>query len=154
MGKATGQMQEHTQELLDHYNELFNWDYNEMCRFISNHSEEEFQVHYAKYHQLCDDYSAELVDNFGLHFDLDASCYEKFEDMYEGEYGHSTDFAEYWVTQENESTKNLPNWLEIDYAKVWENKLSKDYFEIDCDMSDHTYGHIFKNKTYLNGGKN
>ena len=144
MGKATGQMQERTQELLDHYNELYNWDYNEMCRFISNHSEEEFQAHYTKYQQLCDDYSTELVDNFGLHFDLDASCYEKFEDMYEGEYGHSTDFAEHWVTQENESTKNLPGWLEIDYAEVWENKLSKDYFEIDCDMSDHTYGHIFK----------
>ena len=30
MGKATGQMQERTQELLDHYNELYNWDYNEM----------------------------------------------------------------------------------------------------------------------------
>ena len=154
MGKATGQMQEHTQKLLDHYNELYNWDYNEMCRFISNHSEEEFQAHYTKYQQLCDDYSTELVDNFGLHFDLDASCYEKFEDMYEGEYGHSTDFAEHWVTQENESTKNLPGWLEIDYAEVWENKLSKDYFEIDCDASDYTYCHIFKNKTYLNGGKN
>ena len=144
MGKATGQMQERTQELLDHYNELYNWDYNEMCRFISNHSEEEFQAHYTKYQQLCDDYSAELVDNFGLHFDLDASCYEKFEDMYEGEYETAEDFAEYWVTQKNESTKNLPDWLEIDYAEVWENKLSKDYFEIDCDMSDHTYGHIFK----------
>ena len=144
MGKATGQMQEQTQELLDHYNELYNWDYNEMCRFISNHSEEEFQTHYTKYQRLCDDYSAELVDNFGLHFDLDASCYEKFEDMYVGEYETAEDFAEYWVTQENESTKNLPDWLEIDYAEVWENKLSKDYFEIDCDMSDHTYGHIFK----------
>ena len=144
MGKATGQMQENTQELLDHYNELYNWDYNEMCRFISNHSEEEFQAHYTKYQRLCDDYSAELVDNFGLHFDLDASCYEKFEDMYEGEYETAEDFAEYWVTQENESTKNLPDWLEIDYAEVWENKLSKDYFEIDCAMSDHTYGHIFK----------
>ena len=144
MGKATGQMQERTQELLDHYNELYNWDYNEMCRFISNHSEEEFQAHYTKYQQLCDDYSTELVDNFGLHFDLDASCYEKFEDMYVGEYETAEDFAEYWVTQENESTKNLPDWLEIDHAEVWENKLSKDYFEIDCDMSDHTYGHIFK----------
>ena len=144
MRKATGQMQEETQELLDHYNNLYNWDYNEMCRFISNHSEEEFQAHYTKYQRLCDDYSAELVDNFGLHFDLDASCYEKFEDMYEGEYETAEDFAEYWVTQENESTKNLPDWLEIDYAEVWENKLSKDYFEIDCAMSDHTYGHIFK----------
>ena len=65
MGKPTGQMQEETQDLLDSYNQLFNWDYNEMCRFIENHSEEEFQAHYTKYHQLCDDYGTELVDNFG-----------------------------------------------------------------------------------------
>ena len=45
MGKPTGQMQEVTQDLLDSYNQLFNWDYNEMCRFIENHSEEEFQAH-------------------------------------------------------------------------------------------------------------
>ena len=37
MGKPTGQMQEETQDLLDSYNQLFNWDYNEMCRFIENH---------------------------------------------------------------------------------------------------------------------
>tara|TARA_Y100000814_G_scaffold9950_1_gene8051 strand:+ start:365 stop:829 length:465 start_codon:yes stop_codon:yes gene_type:complete len=154
MGKATGQMQELTQKYLDDYNTLYNWEYNEMCRFIENFSEEEFVEHYETYNRLCDDYGTELVDNFGLHFDQDASQFENFEDMYEGEYGHSTDFAEHWVTQENESTKNLPDWLEIDYAEVWENKLSKDYFEIDCAMSDHTYGHIFKNKTYLNGGEN
>jgi len=39
MGKATGQMQEETRELLDHYNNLYNWDYNEMCRFIENYGE-------------------------------------------------------------------------------------------------------------------
>jgi len=91
MGKPTGQMQEDTQELLDFYNSHYNWEYNDMCRFIDNHTEEEFQEHYQTYHQLCDDYGTELVDNFGLHFDLEASYYEKFEDMYEGEYGHSTD---------------------------------------------------------------
>ena len=41
MGKATGQMQEETRELLDHYN-LYNWDYNEMCRFIENYGETYF----------------------------------------------------------------------------------------------------------------
>ena len=28
---ATGQMQEETQQLLDEYNELYNWEYNDMC---------------------------------------------------------------------------------------------------------------------------
>ena len=144
MRKATGQMQEETQELLDHYNNLYNWDYNEMCRFIDNHSDEEFQEYYETYNRLCDDYGTELVDNFGLHFDLDASYYEKFEDMYEGEYGHSNDFAEYWCNEVNESTKNLPEWLTVDYENIWETKLSKDYFEIDCDGYEYTYGHIFK----------
>ena len=144
MGKPTGQMQEETQKYLDDYNLLYNWDYNEMCRFIENYSEEEFVEHYATYYRLCDDYSTELVDNFGLYFDLDASQFENFEDMYEGEYGHSTDFADYWCNEVNESTKNLPEWLTVDYENIWETKLSKDYFEIDCDGSDYTYGHIFK----------
>ena len=144
MGKPTGQMQEDTQELLDFYNSHYNWEYNDMCRFIDNHTEEEFQEHYQTYHQLCDDYGTELVDNFGLYFDLEASFYEKFEDMYEGEFRHTTDFPEYWCNEVNESTKNLPEWLTVDYENIWETKLSKDYFEIDCDGSDYTYGHIFK----------
>ena len=144
MGKPTGQMQELTQKYLDDYNLLYDWDYNEMCRFIENYSEEEFVEHYATYYRLCDDYGTELVDNFGLYFDLEASYYEKFEDMYEGEYGHSTDFAEYWCNEVNESTKNLPEWLNVDYQNIWETKLSNDYFEIDCDGYEYTYGHIFK----------
>ena len=144
MRKPTGQMQEETQELLDNYNNLYNWEYNDMCRFIENHSEEEFRKHYETYNRLCDDYGIELVDNFGQYFDLDASYYEKFEDMYEGQYETATDFAEYWCNEVNESTKNLPEWLTVDYENIWETKLSKDYIEIDCDMSDYTYGHIFK----------
>ena len=144
MRKPTGQMQEETQELLDNYNNLYNWDYNEMCRFIHNYSEEEFRKHYETYSRLCDDYGTELVENFGLYFDLDASYFEKFEDMYEGEYGHSTDFAEYYCSEVDETTKNLPDWVEINYENIWDIKLSKEYFEIDCDMSEYTYGHIFK----------
>ena len=66
--------------------------------------------------------------------------------MYEGHFETATDFAEYWCTDVDESTKNLPDYVTIDYADVWENKLSKDYFEIDCDMSEYTYGHIFRKK--------
>ena len=144
MRKPTGQMQEETQELLDNYNNLYNWDYNDMCRFIHNYSEEEFRKHYETYSRLCDDYGTELVENFGLYFDLDASYFEKFEDMYEGEFGHSTDFAEHWCNEMNESTKNLPEWLTVDYENIWETKLSENYFEIDCNGYEYTYGHIFK----------
>ena len=142
MGKPTGQMQEETQKTLDEYNNLYNWDYNEMCRFIENYGETEFQTYYETYHRLCEDYGTELVDLFAEEFDVDSV--EKFEDMYEGEFGHSTDFAEYWCNEVNESTKNLPEWLTVDYENIWETKLSKDYIEIDCDGYEYTYGHIFK----------
>ena len=66
MGKPTGQMQEDTQELLDFYNRHYNWEYNDMWRFIDNHTEEEFQEYYQTYHQLCEDYGTELVDEFAL----------------------------------------------------------------------------------------
>ena len=144
MRKPTGQMQEETQELLDNYNNLYNWEYNDMCRFIENHSEEEFRKHYETYSRLCDDYGTELVDNFGNYFDLDASQFENFEDMYEGHFETATDFAEYYCNEVDETTKNLPDYVTIEYEDVWENKLSEDYFEIDCDMSEYTYGHIFK----------
>ena len=144
MRKPTGQMQEDTQELLDFYNSHYNWAYNDMCRFIENHTEQEFQEHYETYQGLCRDYGTELVDNFGLFFDLDASYYEKFEDMYEGQFETGQDFAFYQVNEVDKTTKDIPSWVTIDYMEVWENKLSQDYFEIDCDLSEYTYGHIFK----------
>ena len=141
MRKPTGQMQEETQKTLDEYNNLYNWDYNEMCRFIENYGETEFQTYYETYHQLCEDYSTELVDMFADEFDVDSV--EKFEDMYEGHFETGQDFADYWCNEVNESTKNLPEWLTVDYQNIWETKLSKDYYEIDC-YGEHTYGHIFK----------
>ena len=144
MGLPTGQMQELTQKYLDDYNTLFCWDYNEMCRFIENYSEEEFVEHYETYHRLCEDYGTELVDNFGLYFDLKATHFEDFEDMYEGHFETGQDFAEYWVNEVCEESKNIPNWVTIDYKDIWDNKLSNDYFEIDCDGYEYTYGHIFK----------
>ena len=142
MGKPTGQMQEETQELLDDYNTLFCWDYNEICRFIENYSEEEFVDHYETYHRLVEDYGMELINNFANEFDIDSV--EDFEDMYEGHFETGQDFAFYYVNEVDEATKNLPDYVTIDYADIWENKLSNDYVEIDCSMSDYTYGHIFK----------
>jgi len=67
---ATGQMQEETQELLDEYNELYDWEYNDMCDFIENHSEEEFVDHYETYNRLVDDYGQLVVDEFIEEFDV------------------------------------------------------------------------------------
>ena len=54
---STGQMREETQELLDEYNELYNWEYNDMCDFIENYGETEFLTYYETYHiELCEEY--------------------------------------------------------------------------------------------------
>ena len=46
MGKETGQMQEETQQLLDEYNELYNWEYNDMVDFIVKYGEQAFRDNY------------------------------------------------------------------------------------------------------------
>ena len=143
MGIPTGQMQEETQQLIDTLNLLYNWNVNKMCKFIEDYSEEDFRKHYETYYRLCDDYGSELVHEFVNNFDCDISYIVKFEDMYEGHYETGQDFAFYYVNEVDKSTKDIPNWVTIDYKDIWENKLSKDYFEIDC-CNEHTYGHIFK----------
>ena len=135
-------MQEETQKYLDDYNLLYNWDYNEMCDFIEVYGETMFLSHYETYHRLVEDYGMELINNFANEFDIDSV--EDFEDMYEGHFETGQDFAFYYVNEVDEATKNLPDYVTIDYADIWENKLSNDYVEIDCSMSDYTYGHIFK----------
>ena len=134
MGLPTGQMQELTQKYLDDYNTLFCWDYNEMCRFIENYSEEEFVDHYETYHRLCEDYGQNLVDEFANHFDVDTV--EHFEDMYEGQFDSGADFAEQIATDCGYITRDLPSWIEIDWQKTWDNALSYDYTEL-------IGGHIF-----------
>ena len=115
----------------------------EQIRFIENYSEEEFEKFYPTYLKLVNKYSTELVDEFIDCFDFDPSNLMKFEDMYEGQYETGQDFAWHWVNEICEETKNIPSWVTIDYKDIWENKLSKDYEEIDC-YGEHTYGHIFK----------
>ena len=132
----TGQMQEETQETLDEYNELYNWEYNDMCDFIENHSEEEFIHHYETYNRLVDDYGQNLVDEFIEDFDV--STIENFEDMYQGQYNSGADFAEQIATDCGYITRDLPSWIEIDWQKTWDNALSYDYTEL-------IGGHIFNN---------
>ena len=133
MRKPTGQMQELTQEKLDDYNTLYCWEYNDMCDFIENHSEEEFVDHYETYNRLCEDYSKDLVDEFIE--DYDVSTIENFEDMYQGQYESGADFAEQLCQDCGYTTRELPSWIEIDWQATWDRALSYDYVEIG--------GHIF-----------
>ena len=136
MSKPTGQMQELTQEKLDDYNTLYCWEYNDMCDFIENHSEEEFIHHYETYNKLCEDYDKNLVDEFIEDFDV--STIENFEDMYQGQYNSGADFAEQIASDCGYITRDLPSWIEIDWQKTWDNALSYDYTEL-------IGGHIFNN---------
>ena len=49
MGLPTGQMREETQKTLDEYNELYNWEYNDMCDFIESYGEDDFINNYETY---------------------------------------------------------------------------------------------------------
>jgi len=142
MRKPTGQMQEETQEKLDGLNLLYNWEYNEMCDFIESHGEETFRDHYETYHRLVDEYGRELVDNFADHFDIETV--ENFEEMYQGQHETGANFAES-ICNDLGYIRDLPSWVAVDWEKTWEDALSYDYTEIDCNMSDYTYGHIFSN---------
>ena len=134
MRKPTGQMQELTQEKLDDYNTLYCWEYNDMCDFIENHSEEEFVDHYETYNRLCEDYSKDLVDEFIE--DYDVSTIENFEDMYQGEYESGADFAEQLCKDCGYITNDIPYWIVVDWERTWEVNLRHDYIEIG-------EGHIF-----------
>ena len=142
MRKPTGQMQEETQKYLDDYNTLYCWEYNEMCDFIEKYGETMFLSHYETYHRLVEDYGMELVDKFADEFDVD--CVENFEDMYQGQHETGANFAEN-ICEELGYIRDLPPWVAVDWKKTWEDALSNDYVEIDCDEEDYTYGHIFSN---------
>ena len=142
MRKPTGQMDEQTQKYLDDYNTLFCWEYNEMCDFIEKYGETMFLTHYETYHRLVEDYGMELVDKFADEFDVD--CVENFEDMYQGQHETGANFEEH-ICVELGYINDLPSWVAVDWESTWEDALSLDYTEIDCDCSDYTYGHIFSN---------
>ena len=135
MTKTT--LSEETQELLDEV-----YDVELALEFIENHGETEFLTYYETYHRLVEDYGMELVDNFANYFDIDTIPH--FEEMYQGQHETGADFAEN-ICEELGYIRDLPPWVAVDWEKTWEDALSNDYVEIDCDMSDYTYGHIFSN---------
>ena len=137
MGLPTGQMQQETQETLDEYNELYDWEYNEMCEFIENYGETEFLTYYETYHRLCEDYGQNLVDEFANHFDVDTV--EHFEDMYQGQFDSGAEFAEMIASDCGYVSRDMPSWIEIDWQKTWDNALSYDYTQIGYAIFNDSY---------------
>ena len=125
MGLPTGQMQEETQELLDEYNELYDWEYNDMCDFIENYSEEDFREHYETYNRLCDDYDKNLVDEFIENYDTDAI--EHFEEMYQGQYDSGAEFAEMIASDCGYVSRDMPSWIEIDLSLIHISEPTRPY---------------------------
>ena len=123
----TGKLQEETQELLDEYNETYDWSYNDMVDFIKAHGEEDFREYYEQYGSLVDDYGQGLVDEYIECYFLDAI--DHFEDAYSGEYESGAEFAEQMVSDMGYVNNNIPSWVEIDWQSTWDN-LSQDYTEI------------------------
>ena len=126
-GLPTGQMQEETQELLDEYNETYDWSYNDMVDFIKDYGEDKFREYYEQYGSLVDDYGQGLVDEYIECYFLDAI--DHFEDAYSGEYESGAEFAEQMVSDMGYVNNNIPSWVEIDWQATWDN-LSDDYTEI------------------------
>ena len=134
---STGQMREETQQLLDEYNELYNWEYNEMCDFIENYGQTEFLTYYETYHRLVDDYGQNLIDEFAEHYDVDTV--EHFEDMYQGQYDSGAEFAEMIASDCGYVSRDMPSWIEIDWQKTWDNALSYDYTQIGYAIFNDSY---------------
>ena len=130
-GLATGKLQEETQELLDEYNELYNWEYNDMVDFIKSYGEDDFINNYETYQRLVDDYGQGVVDEFMEDYDI-----ENFEDMYQGQYENGAEFAEQICQDCGYISNNMPYWIVIDWERTWEANLRHDYIEIG-------EGHIF-----------
>ena len=126
-GLPTGQMQEETQELLDEYNETYDWSYNDMVDFIKEYGEDKFREYYEQYETLVSDYGRGLVDEYIEYYFLDAI--DHFEDAYSGEYESGAQFSEQMVSDMGYVNNNIPSWVEIDWQATWEN-LSDDYAEI------------------------
>ena len=124
----TSQMEEETQELLDEYNETYDWSYNDMVDFIKEHGEGQFREHYEKYASLVEEYGQGVVDEYIEFYFLDAV--EHFEDSYQGEYAGGAEFAEQIASDCGYISRDMPSWIEIDWTKTWDNNLSWDYTEI------------------------
>ena len=113
---------ENTQELLEEVT-----DEKLALEFIEEHGEEKFGEYYEQYEALVEEYGQGLVDAYIEDYFVDAV--EFFEESYQGEYEGGAEFAEQMVSDCGYISRDMPSWVEIDWAATWEN-LSYDYHEI------------------------
>ena len=126
-GLPTGQMEQETQELLDEYNELYCWEYNDMVDFIKEYGEKKFRDYYEDYYRAIDDLGEDVVNAFIEVFYIESIG--NIEESYQGEMSGS-EFAEQIASDCGYVRGDLPSWIEIDWKASWDN-LSYDYCEQD-----------------------
>jgi len=127
-GLPTGQMQEETKELLDEYNEIYCWEYNDMVDFIKEYGEKNFRDYYEDYCRAIDDLGEDIVNAFIEVFYIESI--NNINESYQGEYNSGAEFAEQLAIDCCEVPSNLSSWIEIDWKASWDN-LSYDYCEQD-----------------------
>ena len=115
-------MTEETKELLE---DVINEEL--ALEFIEEHGEDKFAEYYEQYEALVEEYNQGLVDGYIEDYFVDAVQY--FEDSYQGEYESGAEFAEQMTSDCGYISRDMPSWVEIDWAATWEN-LSYDYHEI------------------------
>ena len=125
-GLPTGQMQEETKELLDEYNELYCWEYNDMVDFIKEYGEKKFRDYYEDYYRAVDDLGEDIVNAFIEVFYIESIG--NIEESYQGQMS-GAEFAESIAIDCGMVSTGI-SWVEIDWEKSWDN-LSYDYCEQD-----------------------
>ena len=126
-GLPTGQMEQETQELLDEYNELYCWEYNDMVDFIKEYGEKKFRDYYEDYYRAVDDLGEDIVNAFIEVFYIESIG--NIEESYQGQMTGS-EFAQQIASDYGYVRGDLPSWIEIDWEESWDN-LSYDYCEQD-----------------------
>ena len=126
-GLPTGQMEQETQELLDEYNELYCWEYNDMVDFIKEYGEKKFRDYYEDYYRAVDDLGEDIVNAFIEVFYIESIG--SIEESYQGQMS-GAEFAEQIASDYGYVRGDLPSWIEIDWKESWDN-LSYDYCEQD-----------------------
>ena len=125
-GLSTGQMEQETQELLDEYNELYCWEYNDMVDFIKEYGEKKFRDYYEDYYRAIDDLGEDIVNAFIEVFYIESIG--NIEESYQGQMS-GAEFAESIAIDCGMVSTGI-SWVEIDWEKSWDN-LSYDYCEQD-----------------------
>ena len=125
-GLPTGQMEQETQELLDEYNELYCWEYNDMVDFIKEYGEKKFRDYYEDYYRAIDDLGEDIVNAFIEVFYIESIG--NIEESYQGQMS-GAEFAESIAIDCGMVSTGI-SWVEIDWEKSWDN-LSYDYCEQD-----------------------